>query len=245
MRRFHLGKVAETSPTARWRAFLGRQVTTPSASTMAGAGFRRGATTLDPLNTQSSHVPAWQPSARYMQYKPVRFLVANARALATYQLFLEVGLTALFGSLIYWQYTTAERVTDALRAYHYPFVSWIVTKDCEFTEPVNAEIVQLRPEKLTALRLGHNIASGLLPVQVLVLAMTYPAVMRSSRAVMRMWRGGGRGKTAVKADATGAASASAAAPRKAAAAPAPAATARRASYARATTTSEGGSKLPL
>lgn len=163
-----------THSWGRWAASVQRRCkasTTPASSTK---GFRAGTVDATPFQVKPNfNVPVWQPSAKYMKYKPVRWLSDNLFAIATYQLTLEVGLSVIFGSLLYADVITAQGVYDALAAYRYPFLSWVDVEGGVYTEPVHIGPFALKPEKLTALHTGHNIASGLLPVQVLVLVCTF------------------------------------------------------------------------
>lgn len=150
----------------------------------ASHAFRSGATSSTPF-AKSGGGPAegsvlgWQPSPKLMRNPVFRFLFHNAIPIATYQLVLEVGFTASFGIAIYSGRATGEGIVEQIRAWHYPFMSWITLEGCTYTEGIPVGPRTLKPEKLTAAHMGHNIASGLLPLQVVILMCTYPLILRA------------------------------------------------------------------
>ncbi|KAG5479351.1 hypothetical protein LSCM1_04609 [Leishmania martiniquensis] len=165
-----------TSPRAYWAANMQRRCKTSSSATglRSHGNFRAGTVESTPFQVKpSTHAPVWQPSDKYMKYKPVRWLSSNLLPLATYQLTLEVGFTIIFGILLYAEKITAQGVSDWLAAYHYPFVNWIDVEGGVYTQPVRVGPFTLNAQKMTALHTGHNIANGLLPLQVLLLATTF------------------------------------------------------------------------
>lgn len=155
---------------------------------------RAGATTATPFTKGVSggggSLLGWRPGPRWMKNPITRFLIDNALFIATYQLVMEVGLTVAFGVLLYSGRCTAEDVTTKLEGWGYPFVGWISLDSCTYTEEVRVGPWALKPEKLTAAHTGHNIASGLLPLQVLLIAGTYPLAVRGYRAVVATAKGG-------------------------------------------------------
>ncbi|KPA78143.1 hypothetical protein ABB37_06321 [Leptomonas pyrrhocoris] len=187
---------ASTAAFLRWqpRAVQRRWASSSSGSSNSSGGgggghgargFRAGAVDPTPFQVKPNfNIPLWQPPARFMKYRAVRWLSNNLLALATYQMALEVGFTIVFGSLLYADVITAQGVCDGLERYRYPFVSWIDLSDCVYTEPIKIGPFSLNPQKMTALHTGHNIANGLLPVQVLLMLSTFAPVHRLYR-VMR------------------------------------------------------------
>ncbi|CAD2220876.1 hypothetical protein AGDE_13898 [Angomonas deanei] len=109
-----------------------------------------------------------------MEYRLVRYVYDNVFIIATYQLVLEFGLTVVFGLLLWNKVCTGEDVKNWLQAHHYPFYDWVELENTEFADPVMVGPLQLNSGKLTAAYTGHNIASGLLPAQVLFLILTFP-----------------------------------------------------------------------
>lgn len=202
------------------------------ASQPSRNNFRAGTVESMPFQVKPNFSPpAWQPNAKYMKYKPVRWLTENLLPLATYQLVLEVGFTIGFGSLLYTGAATAEGVCTSLQQLHYPFVSWIDTEGGVYTEPIKIGPFVLNPEKLTALHTGHNIANGLFPLQVLLLMSTYPIARGLARRARSLVGGKVAASQAVpplSSAASAADSASMAKPIQVTAAPV-----RRASYVRA------------
>jgi hypothetical protein len=168
------------------------------------------------------NVPLWQPPAWLMKYPAIRWLSNNLFALATYQLVLEVGFTIVFGSLLYAEKITAQGVRDWLERAHYPFVSWIDVDEGVYTDPVKVGPFSLSPQKMTALHTGHNIANGLLPVQVVLMLSTFAPVHHLYRTLRHL-------PPMTPAAAPASAATHTTAPSAAAAGVAP----RRASYARA------------
>ncbi|KAG5502362.1 hypothetical protein JIQ42_05239 [Leishmania sp. Namibia] len=166
-----------TSSRAYWAANMQRRCKTSSSSATglrSHGNFRAGTVKSTPFQVKpSTTAPVWQPSAKYMKYKPVRWLSNNLLAIATYQLALEVGFTITFGGLLYADTITAKGVCDGLAAYHYPFVDWIDVESGVYTDPVRVGPFTLNARKMTALHTGHHIANGLLPLQVLLLATTF------------------------------------------------------------------------
>lgn len=175
------------SPWARWAAKVQHRCKISSSSTSATRSrphnnLRSGTVKSTPFHVKPNmSMPVWQPSAKYMKYTAVRWLSNNLFAIATYQLTLEVGFTVIFGSLLYADKITAQGVRDALAAYHYPFVNWIDAEGGVYTEPVRVGPFTLNAQKMTALHTGHNIASGILPVQVLLLVTTFVPVQHAYR----------------------------------------------------------------
>ncbi|CAJ1023941.1 hypothetical protein, conserved [Leishmania lindenbergi] len=175
------------SPWARWAATVQRRckVSPSSSSTTrsrAPSNFCVGTAESKPFQVKPNiSVPVWKPSATYRKCKLACWLSNNLLAIAAYQLALEVGLTAIFGGLLYAHKITAQGVCEGLAAYHYPFVDWIDVEGGVYTEPVCVGPFTLNAQKMTALHTGHNIASGILPLQVLLLVMMLLPMQHASR----------------------------------------------------------------
>lgn len=249
---------SQTSPLQRWQKqqqwpqsqlLQRRWASSSSSSSRAGShghsSFRAGVVDRTPFQVKPNYsIPMWQPPARFMKYRAVRWLSNNLLALATYQLVLEAGFTVVFGSLLYTDKITAQGVCDSLSAYHYPFVNWIDVTGGVYTDPVKVGPFSLNPQKMTALHTGHNIANGLLPVQVVLLLLTFSPVHRLYQVLRHLPPVAGAtvvGSAAASGAATGASTTAAAtadtgAMARGGAKTAAAASPRRASYARPSST---------
>lgn len=188
------------------RRFCLRSGSSSSSSPLTSGLQRRATATATTTTTgaETFSVLGWQPPAKLMVNPIFRFLLSNAIPIATYQLALEAGFIIIFGLLLYTGRCTADGVVARLEALRYPFMSWIKLDDCTYEDGIDvAGVMTLNPEKLTAVHTGHNIASGLFPLQLTILICTYPFVMRGFRAAVAMASGGkavaGAGAAAVSA----------------------------------------------
>ncbi|KAG5505669.1 hypothetical protein JKF63_05004 [Porcisia hertigi] len=236
-----------TLPWERWGVNGQRRckVTWSATGSRPHNNLRAGTVGSTPFRVKPKiNVPLWQPSAKYMKYKPIRWLSNNLLAIATYQMALEVGFTIIFGSLLYTENVTAQGVCNRLAVHHYPFIDWIDVEGGVYTQSVNIGPFTLNAQKMTALHTGHNIANGLLPLQVLLLATTFVPVQRAYRLLRRASLatvGASHAASGAEgAKVTAAGSMTRAQPPT----PAPAGT-RRASYTRATTARKPLSTSPL
>ncbi|GET88265.1 hypothetical protein, conserved [Leishmania tarentolae] len=226
------------SSWTRWAAKVPHRFKTSSSSmsvarSRSRSSLRTGTVESTPFRVKPNmSVPMWQPSAKYMKYKPVRWLSNHLFAIATYQLTLEVGFTVIFGSLLYAEKITAQSVCDTLEAWHYPFVNWIDVEGGVYREPVRVGPFTLNAQKMTALHTGHNIASGILPLQLLLLVTTFVPVQHAYRLLRRA--APATASASHPAGGIGAANAAAADAASTASLTSVATGARRASYARAT-----------
>jgi len=154
-----------------------RWASSPTSSSPASSSFRAGVVKANPFNV-GAQTPAWQPGPAWMRYRLVRFLVANATQIATAQLSMELLLTGGFGLLFWARIITRDDVVEHLRAWHYPFMSLIDFDGSVWSNAVHVGPFTLNPEKLTAAHGGHCVAVGLLPLQVLIIALGFRPAQR-------------------------------------------------------------------
>ncbi|ORC89364.1 uncharacterized protein TM35_000121390 [Trypanosoma theileri] len=118
---------------------------------------------------------SWSPSKAFV------WLKANAMALATYQFFLEASCTSYFAWLLLHGGMTTSDIEARMRnsnsgtALLAGLVDW---KSGQHAEGYTIAGHHIDAETLSAFHTGHNIAAGLLPLQLVLLALTYPAVRR-------------------------------------------------------------------
>ncbi|KAF5218555.1 hypothetical protein ECC02_008536 [Trypanosoma cruzi] len=110
---------------------------------------------------------------------PILWLIDNAMPIAIYQLFLEAGCTGVFSWLLLHDMVTTAGIEACLHRYHYPFTGLVDWEGGRHKDGWTVAGCRIDADKLTALHTGHNIANGLLPLQVMVLALTYPTVARA------------------------------------------------------------------
>ncbi|KAG8343256.1 hypothetical protein TRVL_05911 [Trypanosoma vivax] len=114
----------------------------------------------------------------WRQYKPVAWLFQNAMKIAACQLLIESTLTLAIATLLAGGWVTAGDVRALLNRLYYPFTG-IVNWDGGYHE-VGLTVVgyQLTRETLSVLHTSYNVASGLLPLQLVILALVYPTFTR-------------------------------------------------------------------
>ncbi|CBH15167.1 hypothetical protein, conserved [Trypanosoma brucei gambiense DAL972] len=134
-------------------------------------GFKKSAkheTTVPPRSFLSS----------CLKFTPVAWLIRNAMGIAFYQLVLEGILTAVCSLMFLGHYTTTAGIRSRLESCHYPFTSFVDWDGGQHDQSFTVGQYHLTAEVLTAAHTAHNIASGLLPLQLVVLALTFPAARR-------------------------------------------------------------------
>ncbi|RNF16097.1 uncharacterized protein Tco025E_05293 [Trypanosoma conorhini] len=137
---------------------------------------------------QQRSIPRPEPPRRRFSWRtspPIVWLIANAVPIATYQLFLEAGCTGLCAWLLLRGRTTAAGIEAWLQSHHYPFTGLIDWAGGRHAEDWTVAGRRIDAATLTALHVGHNVANGLLPLQVVFLAATYPVVARAAAAASR------------------------------------------------------------
>ncbi|EKF30575.1 hypothetical protein MOQ_005611 [Trypanosoma cruzi marinkellei] len=142
----------------------------------------RSATSLRYQKQQQVNKPRpVQPHRRFSwrTLPPIAWLIDNAMPIAIYQLFLEAGCTGVCAWLLLHDRVTTAGIEACLHRYHYPFTGLVNWEGGRHKEGWKVAGCRIGADTLTALHTGHNIANGLLPLQVVVLALTYPVVARA------------------------------------------------------------------
>ncbi|KAH9597755.1 hypothetical protein LSM04_000650 [Trypanosoma melophagium] len=122
----------------------------------------------------------WYPSS-WCSSKTFAWLKANAMPLATYQFFLEGSCTTFFAWLLVRERITVGDIEALMRnsngctALLADLVDW---NGGQHVEGYTIAGHHIDAGTLTAIHTGHNIAAGMLPLQLLILALTYPMVKR-------------------------------------------------------------------
>ncbi|ESL08238.1 hypothetical protein TRSC58_04063 [Trypanosoma rangeli SC58] len=151
------------------------------------ANARWAASPRHPQRLQKSNPQPEPPPRRFSwrTWPPIVWLIANAVPIATYQFFLEAGCTGVCAWLLLHDRATVAGMEAWLHRHHYPLTSLIDWEGGRHAEDWTVAGCRIDAATLTALHIGHNIANGLLPLQVVFLAGTYPVVARVAAAAAR------------------------------------------------------------
>ncbi|RNF05289.1 hypothetical protein TraAM80_04580 [Trypanosoma rangeli] len=153
----------------------------------SNANGRCAASPRHPNRLQKSN-PRPEPPQRRFSWRtspPIVWFIANAVPIATYQLFLEAGCTGVCAWLLLHDRATVAGIEAWLHRHHYPLTGLINWEGGRHADDWTVAGCRIDAATLTALHIGHNIANGLLPLQVVFLAGTYPVVARVTTAVAR------------------------------------------------------------
>ncbi|CCD16917.1 unnamed protein product, partial [Trypanosoma congolense IL3000] len=116
--------------------------------------------------------------ATWLTWAPVAWLIKNSLSIACYQLVLEGTFTVFCAWLLIRGHATPMGMKQRLESLYYPFTSFVSWDGGHHDTGFTITRFHVSAEALSAIHTSHNIASGLLPLQLVVLGLTYPAAMR-------------------------------------------------------------------